>query len=271
MIHETIEIQKKGSLKDTKMVTYILDKNEECGEEKKPCVLICPGGAYRFTSDREAELIALNMNCKGYHAAVLRYSCAPARFPTALTEVAECVKILKEHADEWEIDENKILLMGFSAGGHLAASYGVFWNEEFLAEEMGCSSEFLRPYGLILCYPVITSDPVYTHEESICNLIGDGGKELREKMALEKQVGPQVPQTFLWHTFEDDAVPFQNSLFFTEALGKAGVPVEYHLFTPGCHGLSLASKSTEKKGGNRIVKECQIWIELLWAWLDRIC
>lgn len=272
MIYKEISIQKKGSLNDTKLTTYFLDKSEEYEiGKKRPCILICPGGAYRFTSDREAELVALNLNCRGWHAAVLRYSCAPARFPTALTEVAESVKLLKEHAEEWAIDPEKILVMGFSAGGHLAASYGVFWNQDFVAEEAGCSSEMLKPFGLILCYPVITSDRTYTHEESIQNLIGDAGEDLREKMSLEKQVGKQVPQTFLWHTFEDDAVPFQNSLAFTAALGKAGVPVEYHLFTPGEHGLSLASRTTRRADGSGEVKECQAWIELLWAWLDRIC
>ena len=99
MIHKNISIQAEGSLKDSHLTTYILDSYEELEPNlKRPLVLICPGGAYRFTADREAEMIALHLNSAGYHAAVLRYSCAPAIFPTALLEVAESIKLLKEKA-----------------------------------------------------------------------------------------------------------------------------------------------------------------------------
>lgn len=152
MIHKNISIKAEGSLKDSHLTTYILDSYEELEPNlKRPLVLICPGGAYRFTADREAEMIALHLNSAGYHAAVLRYSCAPAIFPTALLEVAESIKLLKEKAEEWHIDTEKVFVMGFSAGGHLAASYGVFWNRPFVAEKTGVKTEELKVSGLILC------------------------------------------------------------------------------------------------------------------------
>lgn len=272
MIHKNISIQAEGSLKDSHLTTYILDSYEELEPNlKRPLVLICPGGAYRFTADREAEMIALHLNSAGYHAAVLRYSCAPAIFPTALLEVAESIKLLKEKAEEWHIDTEKVFVMGFSAGGHLAASYGVFWNRPFVAEKTGVKTEELKVSGLILCYPVITSKEEYTHLESIHNLLGDTYEEKKEEMALETQVGEQVPPAFLWHTFEDKTVPFQNSLLFVEAMGKAKIPVEYHLYPEGNHGLSLADETLVRVDGSGIQKECQSWMPLLKTWLHRMC
>ena len=272
MIHETISIQTEGSLPDTRLTTYILDAYEEQYPGlKRPLVLVCPGGAYRFTADREAEMIALQFNSMGYHSAVLRYSCAPAVFPTALTEVAASIKMIKEQSENWHVDTEKICVMGFSAGGHLAASYGVFWNRSFVAEAVGCSTEFLKIAGMILCYPVLTSKEEYTHLESIHNLLGEDYEAKKEEMALENQVGPHTPPAFLWHTFADDAVPFQNSLFFVEAMGKAGVSAEYHLYPEGPHGLSLADESLVRPDGSGIQKECQSWMPLLKTWLRRTC
>ena len=272
MIHETISIQTEGSLPDTRLTTYILDAYEEQDPGlKRPLALVCPGGAYRFTADREAEMIALQFNSMGYHSAVLRYSCAPAVFPTALTEVAASIKMIKEQSENWHVDTEKIFVMGFSAGGHLAASYGVFWNRSFVAEAVGCSTEFLKIAGMILCYPVLTSKEEYTHLESIHNLLGEDYEAKKEEMALENQVGPHTPPAFLWHTFADDAVPFQNSLFFVEAMGKAGVSAEYHLYPEGPHGLSLADESLVRPDGSGIQKECQSWMPLLKTWLRRTC
>lgn len=270
MIHENIPIQAEGSQENTCLETYILGKCLDYGEERKrPLVLVCPGGGYCMTSNREAEPIALQFNAMGYHAAVLRYSCTPAVYPAALLETALSVKLIRKHAEEWNIDADKIILMGFSAGGHLAASYGVFWQESFLANAVQCSSEILQPNGLVLCYPVISSDKTIAHTESIRNLLGDAYESLREKMSLEKQAGTQVPQTFLWHTFSDDLVPFWNSFRFVEALGKAGVPMEYHLYPKGEHGLSLANENTAYAEGGAVEEGCQSWMALLQSWLFR--
>ena len=272
MIHENIPIQMSGSSKETHLTTYILDAYEELPEDlMRPLILICPGGAYRFTADREAEMVALQFNSMGYHAAVLRYSCAPSVFPAALTEVARSVQMIHEKAEAWHVDTENIFVMGFSAGGHLAASYGVFWNRDFLSEAVGCSREILKVKGLILCYPVITSREDYGHLESIHNLLGSDYEEKKAEMALETQVDVHVPQAFLWHTFEDQSVPFQNSLLFVEAMGKAGVPAEYHLYPKGSHGLSLANETLMRADGTGVQKECQSWMPLLNIWLKNAC
>ena len=118
--------------------TYFLDNYEEIDtDRKRPVVLICPGGGYRMTSDREAEAVAIKYVSMGYQACVLRYSVKPSIFPRALCELAWCVRYLRSHADEYAIDRNGIFVLGFSAGGHLAASLGVFWHEKWLEELLG--------------------------------------------------------------------------------------------------------------------------------------
>lgn len=268
MRNEQIKIQVEGSGKDVCLETYILgDVMDGARNRKTPLVLICPGGGYAMTSNREAEPIALQFNSMGYQAAVLRYSCAPAVYPTALCEVAQSVKLIREHAEDWNVDAEKIIVMGFSAGGHLAASYGVFWNESWLTEKMQCDKQLLKPNGLVLCYPVISSKEEIAHQDSIKNLLGESYPEMKEQVSLEDKVGKHTPKTFLWHTFTDPVVPFWNSFRFAEALGKAGVPMEYHLYPQGGHGLSLANKQTANEEGKGVEKVCQSWVPLLRSWM----
>ena len=268
MRNEQIQIQVEGSAKDAGLETYILgDVMDGARNRKTPLILICPGGGYAMTSNREAEPIALQFNSMGYQAAVLRYSCAPAVYPTALCEVAQSVKLIREHAEEWNVDVEKIIVMGFSAGGHLAASYGVFWNEPWLSEKMQCDKKLLEPNGLVLCYPVISSKEEIAHQDSIKNLLGESYPEMKEQVSLEDKVGKHTPKTFLWHTFTDPVVPFWNSLRFAEALGKAGVPMEYHLYPTGGHGLSLANEQTANQEGKGVEKACQSWVPLLRSWM----
>ncbi len=271
MIHKIIPISMPGSLTGARLITYIQDYTKQLAIDKRPLILLCPGGAYHDTSDREAESMALQFLAMGYHAAVLRYSTAPARFPIALTELAFSIKLLREHAEEWHIDSQKIIVQGCSAGGHLAASLGVFWDKPFLADILGLTDtqhELIRPDGMILCYPVITTGE-YCHKGSINNLIGDN-KSLIEKVSLEKQVSEKTPKTFLWHTFEDSGVLMENSMLFVSALRKAGIPTEFHLYPKGVHGLALANRLTAKPGELCIQEECSSWISLAHTWIEQL-
>lgn len=265
MKHELVDVKVKGTEETAKLYTYFLDNSPEMDPDRvRPVVLICPGGAYAMTSDREAEPLAMKFLGAGIHAVVLRYSVAPVTYPAALRQVAWTVAWLREHAEEYHVDPNKILLLGASAGGHLAASYGVFWKKKtFLAEELQVDVEQLRPNGLILCYPVITSGEK-AHRDSIVNLLGDRYEELVEEMSLENQVDGDTPQTFLWHTAEDGCVPVENSLLFFQALFAQSIPAELHVFPKGQHGLSLATEETVA-----VQKECQVWMSLAIDWILR--
>lgn len=270
MIHEKILIEAgNDSYNDACLYTYFWEESQELYPgQKRPVVLICPGGAYRMTSDREAEGIAIRFMSMGYHAAVLRYSVKPALYPTALRQLGKSVSLLKEKSEEWHIEKEQVIVMGFSAGAHLAASLGVFWNEDEMEELLGIPKEQMRPAGQILCYPVITSGE-FGHHESFQNLLGDRYEELKAKMSLENQVTKDTPRTFIWHTFEDTSVLPQNSLSFVSALVSAGVPVEYHLFPDGYHGIGLADERTANPNGNGIIPACKPWSELAEKWLNR--
>lgn len=272
MIHKKIEIKARGMEAVGNLYTYFLDSSIEMRpNEKRPVILMCPGGGYEMTSDREAEPMAMQFLAMGYHVAVLRYSVCPVRYPAALLQVAESVLYLKEHADEYHIDPEKIVVQGCSAGGHLAANYGIAWNRPFLTKLMGMENdpERLCVAGLLLCYPVITSGEK-AHEESFRNLLGEQYEEKKEELSLENQVTPDTPPTFLWHTATDETVPVENSLYFFQACLQQGVSAELHIYPVGGHGLSLANEETCRANGIGVQKECQSWIGLAQTWLEEI-
>lgn len=272
MIYREIPIQVQGSAKETKAQFYILDTpGEKLKIQKRPMVIVCPGGGYHMLSYREGEPIAMHFLSKGFHACVLHYSIAPAQFPTQVLEVAQTMKIIREYAGEWHIDTDNIVVQGSSAGGHLAASYGIFWNQEFTASAVGAETEMLKPKGIMLSYPVITSDPRYAHMPSFENLLGDKFEQCAGTMSLENQVTKMMPPCFIWHTAVDATVPLPNSLLMAMSLWKAGVPVELHVFPDGEHGLSLANSLVEREDGSGVQSECACWIDLADAWLERLC
>lgn len=272
MIHKKIEIKARGMEAVGNLYTYFLDSSIEMRpNEKRPVILMCPGGGYEMTSDREAEPMAMQFLAMGYHVAILRYSVCPVRYPAALLQVAESVLYLKEHADEYHIDPEKIVVQGCSAGGHLAANYGIAWNSPFLTKLMGMENdpERLCVAGLLLCYPVITSGEK-AHEESFRNLLGEQYEEKKDELSLENQVTPDTPPTFLWHTATDETVPVENTLYFFQACLQQGVSAELHIYPVGGHGLSLANEETCRANGIGVQKECQSWIGLAQTWLEEI-
>lgn len=270
MIHNKIEIKTLGMDVTGYLYTYFLDSSIEMRpDEKRPVILMCPGGGYEMTSDREAEPVAMRFLAMGYHVAILRYSVSPVRYPAALLQVAGSVLYLKKHAEEYHIDPEKIVVQGCSAGGHLAADYGVSWHQKWIADAMATTSEQLKIAGLLLCYPVITSGEK-AHEGSFRNLLGDACEEKKAELSLENQVTEQTPPTFLWHTATDDTVPVENSLYFFQACLEHGVSAELHIYPVGGHGLSLANEETCRANGIGVQKECQSWISLAQIWLEHI-
>ena len=267
MKYEIFDV-KAGDMSDSgKLYLYLLDDSSEIPIRKRPVIIICPGGGYGMTSDREAESIAMQYVAFGYHAAVLRYSVAPAVFPAALLELASAVTLIREYAAPWHVDPDRIVISGFSAGGHMAASYGVFWNKDWVSERSGKDKELLRPNAMILGYPVITAGK-YAHHDSIRNLLGEEYEARKEEMSLESQVTAETPRTFIWHTYEDNVVPVQNSLLMVNALVKQGIPAEFHMFEKGLHGLSLANRLTLDCNGFGYEPGAAAWMGLVHQWLE---
>lgn len=270
MICETFDIKNENSQEYARLNTYLISHSDSIKTETRPLIILCPGGGYWFTSEREGEMLALQFVAAGFHAAILWYSVKPATFPTALLELAKSVELVRKHAKEWYVDPDKIVVEGCSAGGHLAASYGVFWHEDFVSNKLQVSKDILKPNGMILSYPVITSGE-FAHRGSFNNLLRDQyTEEMLEKTSLEKQVNEYVPRAFIWHTYEDTVVPVENSLLFATELRRHHIPVEFHLFERGCHGLSLANELTDNPQGERIQRECECWITMAIAWMHNL-
>lgn len=244
---------------DARVNGYLQDDYDTLAAHKvRPALVICPGGAYRWRSPREKDPPAFEFLSMGYQVFILEYSCGDrAGGCRPLRELAEAVRLLRERHEEWHINPSKIAVLGFSAGGHLAASLGAFWNDPALALPAGG-----RPDALVLCYPVISTGE-FAHEES-AELVSGGDPALREKLHLWDRVTADFPPTFLWHGGEDTSVPPENSLLLAVELRRHKVPFEYHLFGSGAHGISTCTQEVETPD-----EVCRAWVPLCRAWLNR--
>ncbi|MDD6789001.1 MAG: alpha/beta hydrolase fold domain-containing protein [Lachnospira sp.] len=254
--------------------TYVHAMNPEIHQPfHRPCILICPGGGYVHLSPREGEPIALEMMKRGFNAVVLHYSLSPNTFPCALYEAAWTIDWLRDHAAELDIGAHRIVAAGFSAGAHVAASLGTLFDEPEMASYsrnyLKREPEELRPDGLMLGYPVITSGQ-YAHRGSFESLLGARYDELLDSVSLERRVDSDTPKTFLWHTWEDEAVPVENSLLFAQALRRAGVSCELHIFPHGCHGMALATEETNDRGGRMKDEQAAVWPDLFANWVNHM-
>ena len=216
---------------------HLLDSSEPAD-----MVLVLPGGGYAMRADHEGAPVAQRFNALGFHAAVLHYRVAPRRYPDALADTLRAVQMLRLIGTN--IGADKVAVLGFSAGGHLAACAGTLADDIEIVANDDADTFAARADALILCYPVISSGE-YAHCGSFDNLAGDDAG-LRDYLSAEKRVDAATPPTFLWHTAMDDAVPMQNSFLFAEAMRRHGRKVELHLFPEGGHGIGLAEGFSAK-------------------------
>lgn len=256
---------------DVTLHPYLLDNAAEVDEGRaRPLVLILPGGGYAFRSFREAEPVAVRLLSLGYSACVVDYAVAPSVFPAALLQVLAAIAYARDNAVSWHIDPGQIILMGFSAGGHLAASAGVFWNKPHYAGKLGREVEDVRPNALALGYPVITSGP-HANVASFENLLGDDTFVYQQTVSLETQVSAHTPPAFLWHTWNDDVVPVENSMLFAAALKNKGVPHALTVYPDGVHGLSLANAQVYGPGQmDKVRADVSGWPERFDVWFKSL-
>lgn len=237
------------------------------GKRLRPAMLILPGGGYEHVSAREAEPPALRLLARGYSVFVLRYSIAPAKFPTALREAAMAMRYIRENAAAMEVDAHHVAAMGFSAGGHLCGTLGTMYDCPEVAD-IG-PAQLLRPDALGLCYPVAVSWGA-THGGSFDNLCGTD-EALRQRLSLDRQVRRDMPPVFLWHTRDDGCVPCRNSLVLANALEQMGVDFVLHLYRHGDHGLSTAdSQVYPVHGVPQVSRDVPGWLETMMDYLEEL-
>lgn len=260
--------QLAGEGADPLVDVYLPAPLEEMGrqERKRPVLVICPGGGYCFCSQREAEPIALHFLAEGYCVLVLWYSVAPHRFPRQLQEVAGVMELIHENGELWHCDPEKIALMGFSAGGHLAAHYANAYDIPQVREVFPHSKGV---QASLLCYPVISSREDLRHTGSFQNLLGTGNCTLWDAVSCERLVSRRTPPTFLWHTARDQSVPVSNTLVYGQALAGHGVPFEMHIFPEGAHGLATADEVTNDSLPASVGKNA-LWLPLAKDWLKGV-
>ena len=254
-------------LPDCGLHAYVPDVVEGI-ETPRRSIIICPGGGYRFRSDREADPVALVFAAMGFNAFIVDYHVAPAVHPAALFDVAHAVAWVRAHAAECCADPDKIAVMGFSAGGHAACHLGVRWHDADQMAAFGLTPDQARPNAMVLCYPVITGGE-FAHRGSFEHLTGTEDISVHARFSLDEMVTEQTPPTFLWHTWEDGSVPVENTLLMTAALRRHRVQAEVHIFPKGGHGLSLATPLTSGCPEEN-VPECAQWPELAARFLTQV-
>ena len=206
-------------------------------------VVVCPGGGYvHLALDHEGTQIAAWLNQLGISAFVLKYRLGPKyHHPIELGDGQRAVRYVRAHASEYGIDSHRIGIWGFSAGGHLASSVGTHFDGGNRDSADPVEHESSRPDFMILAYPVISFTTDNVHKGSRENLLGkEYDPKLAELLSNEKQITPETPPTFLFHTDADPTVPVENSVLFYLGLRKAHVPAEMHIFEKGRHGVGLA-------------------------------
>lgn len=215
--------------------------NELNGVRKRPAVILIPGGAYAYVSEREGEPVALRLLNAGFNVFLLTYNVGPYSYPNPLLEGFAALLYVKEHAEIYSTDTNKIAIMGFSAGGHFAASLAAYQENKEIAALLGAEPSLLTFNGLLLSYPVISMKHK-PHEITKQN-ITKSEKDLISKYSIEDHVSANFPKTFIWTTDSDTVVSSEHSLLLATALKKQNIPFELHYYPFGDHGLSLADAS----------------------------
>lgn len=301
MLHEKIKLYEDRE--DVTLTTYVLDDSVELRNgRKRGAVLICPGGAYLYCSDREGEPIAMAFLNMGYHVFVLRYAVynenkgqntfdqiipdlskpwveKDCRHPQPMRDIGKAMVCIREHAEEWLVDTDNIALCGFSAGAHNCAMYSVYYNKPIITDYLGIDAGGIRPVATVLAY--MLSDYVdLIHSESTSNALFISSikaymgelESITDEQATEvspcRLVNESTPPMFLWATAGDHLADPIHTIKMAEALCRHHIPYEVHIFEEGQHGLCLGTQATASVK-NELDENVENWIHLADKWLKK--
>lgn len=289
---------------DVTLTSYILDDSVEMlNGGKKGAILICPGGAFLYCSDREGEPIAMAFAAMGYHTFVLRYSVynensgintmdhiMPDRsqpweekpgvyFPGPIRDVGKAMQYIQNHAEEWHIDPEKIALCGFSAGAYTSALYAVYYNQPLITEFLGIDTDGIRPTAVVLGYTLsdysalVDTNPEENELFAACTRAFTG-KETITDVEFARKISPcylvneTTPPMFLWTTAKDGLVDPEHTLRMAFALNQKKISYELHVFEEGSHGMALGTYAT---AGSRCHLDTNVenWVPMADKWLQK--
>ena len=233
------------------------------GGAPRGAVIVCPGGGYVMKADHEGAPITERMNALGFHAFVLDYRVAPYRHPVPLLDVQRAIRLVRHRAAEWNILPDKIAVMGFSAGGHLAGMCGTSFDAGDPAANDPIERESSRPDAFAPCYGVLNLN--HTRRAGLfATMLGKGDPDLTTVRSISPEYGitKNTPPCFLWHTAADDVVPVENSIGFAQKCADMGVPVSLHVYPFGRHGIGLGDEADAPGAGT--------WSQLLGKFLHQL-
>ncbi|MBR5152485.1 MAG: alpha/beta hydrolase [Clostridia bacterium] len=245
---------------------------EKVGDFVRNAILVIPGGGYtNVCADREGEPIAMAFMPYGYNAFVLHYSVEKAKFPDHLIQASKAMKYIKDHAERYNINPDRVFTVGFSAGGHLAATLGTMWNREEVYQAAPMPYGYNKPAGMMLIYPVI-SGKEFRHAGSFQNLLKTENptREQLDAVSIENVICEESSPAYIMHTSNDQCVHVKNSLVLADALASKGITFELHIYPDAPHGVALGNEitkcDTEKWCNPAIAK----WVEQAVAWAKNV-
>lgn len=265
MLYEKVRFDEKDE--SAFLEVYIADK---VGDFVRNAILVIPGGGYKeVCADREGEPIAQAFIPYGYNAFVLHYTVGEKPFPSHLIQASKAIKHIKDNAERYNINPEKVFAVGFSAGGHLTATLGTMWHREEIYNEIDMPKGYNKPAGMMLIYPVIS--PEY-HVVSFDNLLMDGkdSAEKRKNCSIENCVDEKSSPAYIVHTSNDQVVDVRNSLALADSLAEQGIKFELHIYPDGPHGVALGNEITRcgvDKWCNPAIAK---WVENAVYWAENL-
>lgn len=266
MIHKTIKFTSDSRVT---LQTYIHDKyNSHFQIKKRPALIILPGGAYSFLSERESEPVAITFMKEGFNVFILNYSVGDySKYPAPLEEVSKAIWEVRRNSEEWGINPDSIGLVGFSAGAVIAAMAGTQWNTVNLAERLGIPLGMNRPNAVVFGYGASLTSTIMDDPTVFKPKLGKIATDRTPELDIVNYVGPHTPPFFIWHTRYDNHVPAINPLLLAEALQKYDLPYELHLFQAGQHGMSVSNNLSAFNEPGLRHPNVDMWVPLCTNWL----
>lgn len=252
-----------------KLHTYTLDENNKLAHQKRPLIIVIPGGSFDHLSKREGEPVALAYAAHGFNSAVMEYNLIqdPGRiYPDAGLDVLTTIKYYRDHTEEYQIDPAKIVTIGFSAGGHVASAANYLANDKNFSQKYHYESEEVRPNRTILGYPLINIDKIgFPLPDTAADNMPDEAQLKDTALGVTRE----TPATFIFQAWDDPIVLISNAIEYLAALNKNEVNCEAHIFSHGYHGFSLARPHTMEKDQDwQNNPHAARWFEMSIEWLE---